>query len=334
MPAAIAAIGVHLPERVLTNEDLAAEFPDWTVAKIAGKTGIDGRHIAADDEFSSDLAVGAVRALQRDHDVDLSTIDHLIVVTQTPDHPMPAVSSIVHGALGLPTDCGTVDLALGCSGYVHGLGLASALLDAGQASRVLLVTADTYSRLLNPADRGVRTIFGDGATATLLEPAAPGRGASAFVYGSEGSGGGALCVPGGGLRDGGLPEAADPARRGLTASGADLYMDGPAVFEFTLRVVPPAVERVLAKAGVERDAIDTWVFHQANAFMLGHLRRKLGVPEDRFVVDLADVGNTVSSTIPIALARAKDRGALAEGSRSLLLGFGVGLAWSGAIIDW
>lgn len=334
MPAAIAAISVHLPERVLTNEDLAEQFPDWTVAKIAGKTGIDGRHIAGDGEYTSDLAVGAVRALQQEHDVDLSTVDHLIAVTQTPDHLMPAVSSVVHGALGLQTDCGTVDLALGCSGYVHGLGLASALLDSGQAARVLLVTADTYSRLLNPGDRGVRTIFGDGATATLLEPAPAGRGARAFVYGSEGTGGGALSVPHGGLRDGGLPAAAVPAHRGLSDGPFDLYMDGPAVFDFTLRVVPPAVERVLVKAGLERDAVDTWVFHQANRFMLDHLRRKLGLPPERFLIDMADVGNTVSSTIPIVLARAKARGELPEGSRSVLLGFGVGLAWAGAVVDW
>ena len=334
MGAAITAIGVHLPQQVLTNEDLAAEFPDWTVARIAGKTGIDRRHIAAEDEFSSDLAIGAVRALQRDHDVDLSTVDHLIVCTQTPDHPMPAVSSIVHGALALQPDCGTVDLALGCSGYVHALGLASALLDAGQASRVLLVTTDTYSKLLNPADRGVRTIFGDGATATLLEPGAPGTGARAFVYGSDGSGGGALCVPRGGLRSSGLPAAAEPHQRGLADGPYDLYMDGPAVFEFTLRVVPPAVDRLLARAGIDRDDVDSWIFHQANAFMLGHLRRKLGIRPERFVIDLADTGNTVSSTIPIALARAKERGALAPGSRSVLLGFGVGLAWAGAVVDW
>ncbi|WP_375400976.1 3-oxoacyl-ACP synthase III family protein [uncultured Amnibacterium sp.] len=334
MPAAITAIGVHLPDRVLTNDDLTREFPEWTIEKIAGKTGIDSRHIAGDDEYTSDLAIGAVRALEQQHGVDLSTIDHLIVCTQTPDHLMPGVSSIVHGAAGLPSSCGTVDLALGCSGFVHGLGLASALLDAGQAARVLLVTADTYSRLLNPADRGVRTIFGDAATATLLEPAAQGRGAHAFVYGSEGAGAGALCVPRGGLRSGGLPMAAAPEQRGLRESRFDLYMDGPAVFDFTLRVVPPAVEQVLIKAQVERGAIDTWVFHQANRFMLGHLRRKLGIPEDRFLIDLADVGNTVSSTIPIVLARALGRGELTSGSRSMLLGFGVGLAWAGAVMAW
>lgn len=325
---------MHLPERVLTNDDLAREFPDWTVEKIAGKTGIEGRHIAADGEFSSDLAIGAVRALERDHGVDLQTVDHLVVVTQTPDHLMPAVSSVVHGALGLAADCGTVDLALGCSGYVHGLGLASALIDAGQASRVLLVTADTYSKLLNPADRGVRTIFGDAATATLLEPAPQGRGLTGFVYGSDGGGGGALCVPHGGLREGGLPAAADPDRRGLVDGRFDLYMDGPAVFEFTLRVVPPAVDRVLERAGVAPGDIDSWVFHQANRFMLGHLRRKLSLPEERFLVDMADVGNTVSSTIPIVLARAMQRGDVTEGSRSLLLGFGVGLAWAGAVVGW
>jgi 3-oxoacyl-[acyl-carrier-protein] synthase-3 len=330
--AAIAAIAVHLPERRLGNEELQREFPDWTVEKIAAKTGIDSRHIAADDEFSSDLAIGAGRALFAEHDVDPSSIDLLIVCTQTPDHLLPSTSLLVHAALGLRSDCGAFDFTLGCSGYVYGLGIAKGMIDSGQAERVLLITADTYSKLLNPADRSVRTIFGDGAAATLLVRA--DRGVNRVVYGSDGTGAAALAVPGGGLAPGSRFPAALPAARGLTDTGHDLYMDGPAVFNFTLRVVPESVERLLTATGVDHGDVDTWVLHQANAFMLGHLRRKLAIAEDRFVVDMADVGNTVSSSIPIALARAMRNGRTPPGSRSVLLGFGVGLSWAGALVEW
>jgi 3-oxoacyl-[acyl-carrier-protein] synthase-3 len=330
--ASIAAIAVHLPQRILTNEDLQREFPDWTVEKIAAKTGIDSRHIAADDEFSSDLAVGAGKALFAEHGVDPATIDFLIVCTQTPDHLLPSTSLLVHAALGLRSDCGAFDFTLGCSGYVYGLGLGRALIDSGQAERVLLITADTYSKLLNPEDRSVRTIFGDGAAATLLVRG--DRGVGRTVYGSDGTGAGALAVPGGGLAPSSRFPAALPEARGLHATGYDLYMDGPAVFNFTLRVVPESVERLLGDSGVARGDVDTWILHQANAFMLGHLRRKLGIAEERFVVDMADVGNTVSSSIPIALARAMRAGRTPAGSRSVLLGFGVGLSWAGALIEW
>jgi 3-oxoacyl-[acyl-carrier-protein] synthase-3 len=330
--AAISAISVHLPQRRLTNEDLQREFPDWTVEKIASKTGIDSRHIAGEDEFSSDLAIGAGRALFAEHDVDPATIDFLIVCTQTPDHLLPSTSLLVHAALGLRTDCGAFDFTLGCSGYVYGLGLAKGLIDSGQAERVLLITADTYTKLLNPADRSVRTIFGDAAAATLLVRS--DRGVGRIVYGSDGTGAGALAVPGGGLAPGSRFPKALPSERELEDSGYDLYMDGPAVFNFTLRVVPESVERLLGGSGIARDDVDTWILHQANAFMLGHLRRKLGIAEDRFVVDMADTGNTVSSSIPIALSRAMQAGRILPGSRSVLLGFGVGLSWAGAIVEW
>ena len=334
MGASIAATSYHLPRRVVTNEELVAEFPDWNVEKIAAKTGITSRHVAGEDEYTSDLAAGAARALEREHGVDLQTVDYLIVCTETPDFYLPSTSLMVHDLLGLPNTCGATDITLGCSGYVYGLGLAKGLIDSGQAARVLLITADTYNRLLNPQDRSVRTIFGDGAAATLVTASADGGGVHSFVYGSEGAGGRALVVPNGGMRPGSRYPDASPDARGLVASGYDLYMDGPEVFNFTLRVVPPTVEKVLEKAGLQRDDIDTWIFHQANAYMLGHLRRKLDIPADRFLVDMADVGNTVSSTIPIVLARAAERGGLQPGSRSLLLGFGVGLSWAGAIVDW
>lgn len=335
MSARISAIEYHLPDAVLDNEALSAEFPEWSVEKISAKTGIDRRHIAGPDEFSSDLATAAGRKLLDRLAVDPSTIDYLIVCTQSPDYYLPSTACIVQDALGLPTSAGATDITLGCSGYIYALGLAKGLIESGQVSNVLVITADTYSKFINPADKSVRTIFGDGAAATLVTADGDADSLTAFTYGTDGAGAKSLIVPAGGLRDGvALQPKADPGVRALEESGHDLYMDGPEIFNFTLAVVPESVEAILAKAGLEQDDIDLFVFHQANAFMLEHLRKKLGVPAEKFFVALSESGNTVSSTIPIALAEAVDAGALKPGMKVMLLGFGVGLSWGGLVTTW
>jgi 3-oxoacyl-[acyl-carrier-protein] synthase-3 len=335
MSARIAAVEYHLPEAVLTNEALAEEFPEWTVEKIAAKTGISRRHISAAGEFSSDLATSAGRALFERHGIDPASIEYLIVCTQSPDYFLPSTSCLVQERLGLPRTAGATDITLGCSGYIYALGLAKGLIESGQVSNVLVITADTYTKFVNPADKSVRTIFGDGAAATLVTADGPADAITGITYGTDGSGGRSLIVPQGGLRSGlELQPKADPEVRGLEASGYDLYMDGPDIFNFTLKVVPESVDTILGKAGVGRDDIDLFVFHQANAFMLEHLRKKLGVPTEKFFVALEESGNTVSSTIPIALAEAERQGVLTRGMRVMLLGFGVGLSWGGLVVTW
>lgn len=335
MSARIAAVEYHLPERVLDNEALAAEFPEWSVEKISAKTGIDRRHISGEDEFSSDLAVAAGRALLERHGIDPASIEYLIVCTQSPDFFLPSTACIVQDALGVPTAAGATDITLGCSGYIYALGLAKGLIESGQVSNVLVITADTYTKFINPADKSVRTIFGDGAAATLVTDDGAADAITAITYGTDGSGAKSLLVPSGGLRSGStIQPKSDVAGRGIEPSGYDLYMDGPDIFNFTLAVVPSAVETILAKAGLERDDVDLFVFHQANAFMLEHLRKKLDVPAEKFFVSLAESGNTVSSTIPIALADAERAGALSKGDRVMLVGFGVGLSWGGLIATW
>lgn len=278
MGARIAAVDYFLPDEVLTNEDLSREFPEWSVEKISAKTGIDRRHISGPDEFSSDLAIAAGRALFANRDIDPQSIDYLIVCTQSPDYYLPSTACIVQDALGLPTSAGATDITLGCSGYIYGLGLAKGLIESGQARRVLVITADTYTKFINPADKSVRTIFGDGAAATLVTDDGDAASITAITYGTDGAGAKSLIVPNGGLRRGaGIQPKADAAARELDSSGYDLYMDGPDIFNFTLRVVPGTVEEILAKAGAELGDIDLFVFHQANAFMLEHLRKKLGV---------------------------------------------------------
>ena len=335
MSARISAIEYHLPEAVLDNEALSTEFPEWSVEKISAKTGIDRRHIAGPDEFSSDLATAAGRKLLDRHGIDPATIEYLIVCTQSPDYYLPSTACIVQDALGVPTTAGATDITLGCSGYIYALGLAKGLIESGQVSNVLVITADTYSKFINPADKSVRTIFGDGAAATLVTADGDPDAMTAITYGTNGAGAKSLIVPSGGLRDGvSLQPKAAPGERDLESSGHDLYMDGPDIFNFTLAVVPQSVEQILGKAGLEQDDIDLFVFHQANAFMLEHLRKKLGVPTDKFFVALNESGNTVSSTIPIALAEAVDAGALKPGMKVMLLGFGVGLSWGGLVTTW
>jgi 3-oxoacyl-[acyl-carrier-protein] synthase III len=341
--ARILAIDYFLPDGQLTNEGLSREFPEWTVEKIASKTGIHTRHIVAADEFSSDLAVKAAERLFTDHEIDRESIDFVILCTQSPDFYMPSTAGAVQHRLGLRHGIGATDINLGCSGFVYALGLAKGLVESRLASNVLVITVDTYSRYINPGDKSVRTLFGDGASATLVsgvddeiqDDAIQRERLYAFTYGTDGRGADSLIVPNGGLRPGQdvAPKTA-PELRGLTSNGFDLYMDGPAIFNFTLDVVPTSVEEILRKAELGMGDIDLFVFHQANAYMLEHLRKKLGIDANRFFVSMAHSGNTVSSTIPIALAEAERQGALRPGMQVMLLGFGVGLSWGGLIVRW
>lgn len=240
----------------------------------------------------------------------------------------------MHAALGLRADCGANDINLGCSGYIYSLGLAKGLIESGQANQVLVITADTYSKYLNPLDKSVRTIFGDAAAATLVTNDGDPDSLSSFVYGTDGSGAHQLIVPNGGLRDGSTfgDGRSAVAERGLESNGWDLYMNGPAIFNFTLRVVPECVPSVAKKAGIGVDDVDLFVFHQANQFMLNHLIKKLGIPAEKSYLSMSETGNTVSSTIPIALSEAIRDGSARPGMRIMLVGFGVGLSWGGTLV--
>jgi 3-oxoacyl-[acyl-carrier-protein] synthase-3 len=337
MRACLEAIEYYLPERVLTNADLASEYPEWPVAKIREKTGIDRRHIAGAAECASDLAVAAARRLLASGACAPGAIDYVILCTQAPDYFLPSTACLVQERLGLSTGLGAFDFNLGCSGFVYGLGLARGLIETDQARCVLLLTAETYSKFLSPRDRGSRTIFGDAAAATLIRGDQGGTGADGpalgpFVFGTDGRGAPHLIVRAGGLRQ---PHPAPPgAAAAEPVNSHELFMNGPEIFNFTLRVVPPLVAEVLARGGVGLDDIDLFVFHQANKFMLDHIRNKIGIPADRFYISLSDCGNTVSSTIPIALRRAQAEGRLEPGHRVLVVGFGVGYSWAAALVRW
>jgi 3-oxoacyl-[acyl-carrier-protein] synthase-3 len=336
--AAIRAIEYYLPERTLTNADLSARFPEWRVDKIRAKTGIDHRRIAGPDEFSSDLAVHAALKLFAAGACSPSEIDFVLLCTQSPDYFLPTTACLVQERLELPTSAGALDFNLGCSGFVYGLGLAKGLIETGQARNVLLITAETYSKFLHPEDRATRTIFGDAAAATLVRPMSdiPGPGIGPFVYGTDGRGAPNLIVAAGGLRKPRTSQTAEPTRdeAGNLRVDDNLYMNGPELFTFTIREIPPAVQRLLALSGRTIDAIDLFVFHQANQFMLEHLRSQLRIPEKKFYLALARCGNTVSASIPIALKEAEMAGVLQPGHVVMVLGFGVGYSWAGAMVRW
>jgi len=237
---------------------------------------------------------------------------------------LPTTACLIQHRLGLRSSIGALDFNLGCSGFVYGLALAEGLIRGGTAQRVLLLTAETYSRYIDPTDRSLRTIFSDGAAATLVE-ASEERSLGSFVFGTDGSGGDALMVVGSGARP--EQDAIRPRKRRRWPSS--LFMDGPALVKFTLDVVPPLIDRVLDDARWTREHVDFYLMHQATTFMLEHLRDRLGLDAERLPEALENYGNTVSSTLPILMYDLRRRGRLRPGKQNLLVGFGVGFSWAG-----
>ena len=339
MKAAIEAIEYHLPERTLTSAMLAREYPEWSVEKIEQKTGIAERHIAAEGQCASDLAVEAARKLFASGACSPSDIDYVLLCTQSPDYFLPTTACTLQHRLGISTSAGALDFNLGCSGFVYGLGLAQGLIETGQARRVLLLTAETYSKFIHPADRSVRTIFGDASAATLVSAVADDGGEpfiGPFVFGTDGSGAENLIVPAGGLRAPRTPETGAAVRGpdGNPRSRDNLYMNGAEIFTFTLRTVPACVEQLLQRAGRSLGDIDFFVLHQANRHMLEHLRKRIKAPEEKFCLSLAHCGNTVSSSIPIVLKDYAAAGKIKSGDLAMLVGFGVGYSWGATLLRW
>jgi 3-oxoacyl-[acyl-carrier-protein] synthase-3 len=334
MQAAIQCVAYHLPEERLDNDALASIYPGWSADKIHEKTGVRYRHIAGAHETAADLAFIATDRLIRDNAIDRESIDYLLFCTQEPDYFLPSSSCLLQQRLGLPKSCGAIDVNQGCSGYVYSLGVAKGLIESGQARNVLVLTGDTYSKLIHPLDKSVRTLFGDAGTATLLsgtDSGAPLLGP--FVYGTDGSNADRLIVPVGAFRRRPTPDSSIESSDGSgnTRSPEHLYMDGPDVLTFALREVPRLFQTLLERSGTDVASVDYFVFHQGSKLMLDLLRKKLRIAEAKFVLDMEETGNTVSSTLPVALARLSARQPAKTGRRVMLLGFGVGYSWAGTL---
>ena len=334
MGAYIKAISYYLPERVVTNEDLVKEFPEWDVEKVYSKVGVKERHLAGESETAGDLAEKAALKLFEEYQVSPSDIDFLLLCTQSPDYRLPSTACILQDRLGIPTSAGAFDYDLGCSGCIYGMAVAKGLIAAGLASHVLLLTAETYTKYLHPDDKSNRTIFGDGAAACLISKEKGLAEIGDFVFGTDGSGADNLMVKTQGARF--------PERTGLSTEDDDghvnredyLYMNGSAIFNFTLEQVPPMMKQLLEKSGLGKDDIDYYVFHQANKYMLSTLRKICGISKDKFHIDLEHTGNTVSSTVLISLKDCLDQGVIHSGMKVMACGFGVGLSYGGTILHF
>lgn len=329
MNAYIKDITYYLPEKVVTNEELIKEFPEWSVDKIADKVGVLERHVAMPGETASDMAVKAAEALFANGIAQKSEIDFVLLCTQSPDFFLPSSACIIQNRIGLPTTCGALDFNLGCSGYEYGLALAKGLITGGISKNVLLLTAETYNKYLHPRDKGNRTIFGDGATATIISTSGFAE-IGQFNLGTDGSGAKDLIVKAGASRHPKMYDDLSFDEGGNPRSSDYLFMDGSEIFMFTLVKVPKMIKAVLACNELQKEDIDLFVFHQANKYMLEHLRNKLKIENEKFFINIANVGNTVSSTVPIALCDARKAGKLK--GNVLLAGFGVGLSWGATVL--
>jgi len=320
----ISKIEYYLPGMVLTNEDLEKEFPEWSSERIEEKIGITQRHISADNETVLDLAVQSSEKLFENY--DRNKVDFILFCTQSPEYFLPTTACILQDKLGLRKNIGAIDFNLGCSGFVYGLAFAKGLIATGIAKSVLLVTSETYTKHLNPKDKANRSIFGDASASTIIEKAENAKGYE-FCLGTDGSGAENLIVKKGAFKT-------DFELNPNNEFGADdLYMNGPEIFNFTIENIPGLIKETLAVNNLTMDDIDHFVFHQANSFMLNYLRKKAKIPAEKFYIDMAKTGNTVSATIPIALKNMMDKGMLKEGDRILMAGFGVGYSWGATILE-
>lgn len=329
MDAYIKAISYYLPEKVVTNEDLVKEFPEWTVEKVAQKVGVNERHVVAENETASDMATQAAEKLFSEHNVDRSSIDFILLCTQSPDYYLPTSACLIQQRLGLRTDIGALDFNLGCSGFVYGLSLAKGLLAANIAKNVLLLTAETYSKHLHPKDKGNRTIFGDASAATLISDSGF-MSIGDFSLGTDGRGAENLIVRSGALRQPTAKNDLSFDESGNPVSSDYLFMNGGEIFNFTSTAVPILVEQVLKKNNMVKEDVSLWVFHQANKYMMNYLRKLVEIDADKFYYCLANFGNTVSSTIPIALYEAQKENRIK--GNILIAGFGVGYSWGASIL--
>lgn len=332
MKAYIKAISYYLPEKIYTNQDLVEDFPEWSVDKIAEKVGIDERHIAAEDETAGSMAEKAALNLFEEWNIDPSEIDFVMLCTQSPDYFLPTTACVIQNNLNIPTNSGAIDFNLGCSGYVYGLALAKGLIVAGVAKNILLLTAETYTKHINPIDKGNKTIFGDAAAATLVSTNGMAE-IKEFVLGTDGKGAENLMVKTGGMKYKNKMDQVAEDENGAENHSDYLYMNGSKIFNFTQNNVPKLAQQTLEKNNLEKSDIDLFVFHQANKYMMEFLRKKMKIEEEKFYYYMNKVGNTVSSTIPIALSEAMKEGKT-EGKKIMLAGFGVGYSWAGTVLKY
>ena len=314
----VTGLGTHVPERVLTNDELA-KIVETSDEWIQERTGIRERRIAADHEALTDIALPAARAALADAGVDAADIDLLICATVTPDMMFPTSSALLADTLGMPK-AAAYDLLAGCTGFVYAIAQAYGMLASGLSRRALVVGGDVLSKILDWDDRSTLVLFGDGAGAVVMEPVESG-GFLGFELGADGGGGENLWYPGSGSRSFDNPEAI-------------LKMNGREVFKFATRIMVYSAEQLLPACGKTVDDVDVYIPHQANKRIIDYAVAKLGIPSEKTIVNVDRFGNTSSGSIPLALEDARAEGRLHDGALVLMTGMGAGLTWGSALIEW
>lgn len=332
MRARIERVEYELPQRVVTNADLGVENPGWEMEKVQQKSGVVSRHVAGADETAFDLAARACDRLFEREDRD--SVDAILFCTQTPDYVMPSNAFLLHRHLGLREQVLAFDYNLACSGFTYGLAIAQGLLAAELARRVLLVAADTYSKLINPGDRSARVLFGDGAAATLVGVSPGEEGIVDFDLATAGEHFDRFWIPAGGCR---LPRSAETSvptvdPNGNVRSQNDIHMDGMGVWAFVNSFVPRQLRSLLERNERSFADVDLFLFHQASRLTLDSLVRVLSLRPEQVFSNIADVGNTVSASLPILFEDARRTGRLRPGMMVVLAGFGVGLSSAAALM--
>lgn len=332
MKVFINAIDYYLPTKILTNDDIAARFPEYSAEKVNAKVGINKRHIADENETALDLAQKACQKLLNNNTELLDNIDFIIFCTQSPDYFLPSSATILQNKLGIKNECGAFDFNLGCSGAVYGMAIAKGLITASIASNVLFVTAETYTKYIHPNDKSNISIFGDAATACIISSKPGIASIGEFILGTDGAGANDLIIKTGAARHRKPSGQEHSDDDGHIQRDDYLYMNGSAIFNFTLDKVPAMIQQLLVKNKLTAENIDKYVFHQANKFMLNTIRKCVGIPREKFYINLSETGNTVSNTIPIALADIWANETPEKGQTYMLAGFGVGLSWAGTVL--
>lgn len=317
----------HLPERIVTNKDLSLENPDWDFRSIESKTGIFCRHIAEKDEKASDLAVYAAEKIFQKGNAERNSIDTLLFCSQSPDFLLPTTACIIQEKLKLKSSTAAFDINLGCSGYIYGLAIASAMIKARISEKVLLLCADTYSKYISVTDRTSRTVFGDGGSATIIECSNNEKSIGPFILGSDGKGWDKIIVRPGFA-------AAKKEKQNDENLIYQLHIDGPSIFMFSMQRVPQCVNELLTKSKIGIDDIKIFIFHQASKVVFDNIVRILLLDESKVYRCYEKIGNTVSASIPIALKKAEEQNKIREGDLIMLVGFGVGLSWGGCLVKW
>lgn len=332
MGAQIKDIGVFVPESCLSNEMLAAQFPGTSADGLYKLSGIRRRGLADDDHTPADLAFFAAQELFARNPEARQEIEALIFCSEGPDYKAPATACLLHARLGLKPSCLALDIPAGCTGFVNGLMVAKSLINSGAIAHVLLLTAEIPTRVIDSNDLHLRMLFGDGACASLVSHSREEK-VGNFVFGTDGAGAHHLWVERSGFRDPADSAWLEQNRHDpKQMKYGKMIMDGKEILHFSLTRVPQLIIDTLSRNSLKKEDIDLYVFHQASAIILKSLKKKCSIPDDKFYVHLEECGNTVSSSIPLALAHAREQGRLHPGQKVMLVGFGIGLSWAATVI--